>query len=186
MLLRTSRWAWLACTNIFGFQSLTWICKRLMILFMDHTFLRRYKTLREKCPNAEFLLVRIFFVFGLNTGKWGPEKTPYLDTFYAVKVNRIFRYLDLVDSNKKLRDYFTKERNCFKRGESFWHDKHGYSKKLTAAKCYLAGSTINILAHLNIPLHNHLMLSCFDSANRNRCEINDTISWFKFAIKTCW
>ena len=25
-----------------------------------------------------------FPVFGLNTGKYGPEKTPYLDTFYAV------------------------------------------------------------------------------------------------------
>ena len=28
-----------------------------------------------------------FPVFGLNTGKYGPEKTPYLDTFHAVKVN---------------------------------------------------------------------------------------------------
>ena len=26
-----------------------------------------------------------FSVFGLNTGKYGPEKTPYLDTFQAVK-----------------------------------------------------------------------------------------------------
>ena len=25
-----------------------------------------------------------FPIFGLNTGKYGPEKTPYLDTFYAV------------------------------------------------------------------------------------------------------
>ena len=25
-----------------------------------------------------------FPVFGLNTGKHGPEKTPYLDTFHAV------------------------------------------------------------------------------------------------------
>ena len=25
-----------------------------------------------------------FPVFGLNTGKYGPEKTPYLDTFHAV------------------------------------------------------------------------------------------------------
>ena len=24
-------------------------------------------------------------MFGLNTGKYGPEKTPYLDTFHAVK-----------------------------------------------------------------------------------------------------
>ena len=26
-----------------------------------------------------------FPVFGLNTGKYGPEKTPYLETFHAVK-----------------------------------------------------------------------------------------------------
>ena len=25
-----------------------------------------------------------FMVFGLNTGKYGPEKAPYLDNFYAV------------------------------------------------------------------------------------------------------
>ena len=24
-----------------------------------------------------------FYVFGPNTGKYGPEKTPYLDTFHA-------------------------------------------------------------------------------------------------------
>ena len=32
----------------------------------------------EKCANAEF------FWSGLNTVKYGPEKTPYLDTFHAV------------------------------------------------------------------------------------------------------
>ena len=53
-------------------------------------------TLREKCPNAEFFLNRIFphldlirrgtpylSVFSPNAGKYGPEKTPYLDTFHA-------------------------------------------------------------------------------------------------------
>ena len=48
--------------------------------------------LRENCPNMEFFLVGIFLysdwiqktVFGLNTGKYGIEKTPYLDTFHAV------------------------------------------------------------------------------------------------------
>ena len=34
--------------------------------------------LREKCPNPEFFLVLIF------PGKYGPEKTPYLDTFQTV------------------------------------------------------------------------------------------------------
>ena len=54
-------------------------------------------TLCEKCPNTEFFLVRIFLyldgirrftpyfpIFSPNTGKYGPEKTPYLDTFHAV------------------------------------------------------------------------------------------------------
>ena len=35
-------------------------------------------TLQEKCPNTE----------GPNTGKCGPEKTPYLDTFgYCLKLS---------------------------------------------------------------------------------------------------
>ena len=53
-------------------------------------------TLREKCPYRGFFLVRIFphsdwirrltpylSVFSLNAGKYGPEKSPYLDTFYS-------------------------------------------------------------------------------------------------------
>ena len=58
------------------------------------------KPLREKCPNTELFLVRIYcirteygeilrysdtlFVFRPNTGKYGPEITPYLDIFYAM------------------------------------------------------------------------------------------------------
>ena len=30
-----------------------------------------------------------FPVFGLNTGKYGPEKTPYLDSFHAVDDKQI-------------------------------------------------------------------------------------------------
>ena len=30
--------------------------------------------------------VPYFPVFGLNTGKYGPEITPYLDTFHAVNI----------------------------------------------------------------------------------------------------
>ena len=33
----------------------------------------------------QFFLVRIFPVFSPKTGKYGPEKTPYLDTFHAVQ-----------------------------------------------------------------------------------------------------
>ena len=59
-------------------------------------------TLRENCPNMELFLVRIFrhsdwirrntwylSVFSPNAGKYGPEITPYLDTFHAV-LNNIF------------------------------------------------------------------------------------------------
>ena len=51
--------------------------------------------LREKCPNTEFFLVRIFppsdwirrdteylSVFSLNAGKYGPAKSPHLGTFH--------------------------------------------------------------------------------------------------------
>ena len=54
-------------------------------------------SLREKCPNTEVFLGRIFphldwirrntsylSVFSPNAGKDGPEKAPYLDTFHAV------------------------------------------------------------------------------------------------------
>ena len=57
------------------------------------------KALRENCPNTEFYLLHIFphldwirtdtsyfSVFSPNAGKYGPEKTPSLDTFHAVKV----------------------------------------------------------------------------------------------------
>ena len=56
-----------------------------------------YILLREKCPNTEFFLVCIFphsdwirrvnpylSGFSPNAGKYGSEKTPYLDTFHAV------------------------------------------------------------------------------------------------------
>ena len=42
------------------------------------------ESLREKCPNMEFFSVTYFPVFGLNTGKYGREITPYLETFHAV------------------------------------------------------------------------------------------------------
>ena len=34
-----------------------------------------------------------FPVFGLNTEKYGPEKTPYLDTFHAVFPSEILKIL---------------------------------------------------------------------------------------------
>ena len=45
-------------------------------------YLKRYpwSLLREKCPNS-------VQISGSNAGKYGPEKTPYLDTFHAVHRN---------------------------------------------------------------------------------------------------
>ena len=61
-------------------------------------------SLRENCPNGEFFLIRIFLhsdwmrrdtpylsVFSLNAGKYGPEKTPYLDNFHAVHFLEIMK-----------------------------------------------------------------------------------------------
>ena len=42
----------------------------------------RSKALREKCPNTESISV-----FSPNKGKYGPEKTIFLETFDAVKSN---------------------------------------------------------------------------------------------------
>ena len=36
--------------------------------------------LDEKCPNMKTFSIPYFPVFGLSTGKQGPEKIPYLDT----------------------------------------------------------------------------------------------------------
>ena len=33
-----------------------------------------------------------FPIFGLNTGKYGPEITPYLDTFHAVSGSKIAQH----------------------------------------------------------------------------------------------
>ena len=46
-------------------------------------------TLREKWLNTKFFSGQYFPVFGLNRVKYGPEKTPYLDTFQAVLVNTV-------------------------------------------------------------------------------------------------
>ena len=74
-------------------------------------------SLREKCLNTEFFLVRIFphsdwirrdtqylSVLSPNAGKYGPENTPYLGTFHAVfcllsisklKVHEIFNFCSI-------------------------------------------------------------------------------------------
>ena len=43
-------------------------------------------SLCENCPSTKFVLVRIFHHLDLHleSGKYGPEKISYLDTFHAV------------------------------------------------------------------------------------------------------
>ena len=66
-------------------------------------------SLREKCPNTEFFLVRIFPhsnwirkyteypAFGLDPErKYGPEKTRYLDTDHAVYISEFYLYKRLL------------------------------------------------------------------------------------------
>ena len=42
-------------------------------------------SLHEKGPNMKFSGL-YFLIFGLNMTKYGPEKTPYWDTFHALHV----------------------------------------------------------------------------------------------------
>ena len=49
----------------------------------------------EKCPITEFFLVRIF----PHAVKYGPEKTPYLDTFHTMYVIHILSiFFNVLDS----------------------------------------------------------------------------------------
>ena len=52
-------------------------------------------SLYEKCPSTEFFLVRIFPVFSPNTGKYGPEKTLYLNIFRVVILKLEKRQYDI-------------------------------------------------------------------------------------------
>ena len=77
-----------------------------------YALLNEEGALREKCPNTEFLLVRIFphsdwirrdtpylSVFRPNAGKCGPEKTPYLETFRAVAHVAFNNYMTVLQTN---------------------------------------------------------------------------------------
>ena len=69
-----------------------------------------WDALREKCPNTEFFLARIFLyldwirkftkqisLFSPNTGKYRPEKTPFSDTFHAVMKSAIIQVTYLLN-----------------------------------------------------------------------------------------
>ena len=48
--------------------------------------------LRKRCANTEFSSGRYIPVFGLNTGKYGPDKTPNLEILRAVILYLYFSY----------------------------------------------------------------------------------------------
>ena len=79
----------------------------LLILSSFRPCLFIHLSLCEKCPNTELFLVHIFLqsdwirrdtlylsAFSPNAGKYGPEKTPYFDTFHAM---RLFYYFCLAE-----------------------------------------------------------------------------------------
>ena len=77
-------------------------------------------SLREKRPNTELFLVRIFLhsdcirrdtkylsVFSSNAGKYGPKLTPYLETFHAVHDKssyKIFTKTTFINTKEKIHD----------------------------------------------------------------------------------
>ena len=49
-----------------------------------------YPSTAWKVSKYGVFFIRYFPVFGLNTGKYAPEKTPYLDTFHTVRITLTF------------------------------------------------------------------------------------------------
>ena len=85
------------CLTLSFFHFVIFELPHFLIILPHFVITKSYPTLREKCPNTEFFLVRIFphsdwiqtdtkylSVFSPNAGKYGPEKTPYLDTFHTL------------------------------------------------------------------------------------------------------
>ena len=100
------------------------------------------EALRENCPNTEFFLVHIFpqsdwiprdtnylSVFSPNAGKYGPEKTPYLDIFHPVKGYAKFRG----KLNRGLKNDITKLVNFH---ASSWKSKNLHFDGLLLSKAY--------------------------------------------------
>ena len=67
--------------------------------------------LRENCPKTDGVFSAPYFLaFSQNTGKYGTEKTPYLDTFQAV----CRKYFRIICLQKQPPDVFCKKR-CFQK-----------------------------------------------------------------------
>ena len=74
--------------------------------FHKYVWLQTLLWMREKCLNTDFFsgpyfsvfgqnteIYRLNFVFSTNTGKYRPQKAPYLHTFQAMYVWYIWRYI---------------------------------------------------------------------------------------------
>ena len=103
----TSKW------RLLSFQALWWSATTDNIFDKTLTSRKIQKANKNnesnhcvKCPNTELFLVRIFLysdwirrftpqisVFRPNTGKYGPEITPYLDTFHEVNAATLHEFI---------------------------------------------------------------------------------------------
>ena len=103
------------------------------------------KYMHEKCPNMDFFLVCIFphsdwirrdtkdlSVFSPNAGKYGPGKTPYLETFHTVQMTRIlFKFMIYPSCERVLKNGRVKLK-MFR--ESFLNFTFGQGIRLCLAK----------------------------------------------------
>ena len=132
----------------------------------------RHLSLGEKCPNTEFFLGPYFPAFGLNTpylsvrspntGKYGPQKIMYLDTFHAVccyetnsqPIGNSFLMHSSPQSRKSLvkcnlENYLLNEKKI----TSFKLDQSLFSKSFSGTKFWKNNSIIWNKSFLDYSLH---------------------------------
>ena len=82
-------------------RNLNILTKAIVINYEMYSKMRDLKTINLnfyavwKVSKCEVLSGLYFHVFGLNTGKYGPEKAPYLDIFHTVLVMNVQWFLPL-------------------------------------------------------------------------------------------
>ena len=87
------------------------------------------QTLSEKCPNTEFFLVRIFMYSNSSTGKYGPEKSPYLDTFDAMKLRERTEPLCSSSKENEKRVLYSSDKKNICDSKTFWKIAKSMSSK---------------------------------------------------------
>ena len=152
------------------------------MLFNYSKIIQRSPLLCGNCPNTEWFLVRIFphlnwirrgtsylSVFSPNAGKYGPEITPYLDTFHAALAFDKWGWsethvqalsMSKFDSNTKVRDFLTAARLKFHEGQtpSFKtklleniakHDTYKHTLSQTQTLAPVGAATLDLDFNLN-------------------------------------